>query len=111
MTAGRNQVLRVGDRVRFEDDEWSVTGHDGTRVRLADDIGRAQLLLAGHLLTSPGFRLFGADPAARCLDPVGLLDALPCGCRKVRPCWSACIPIFGAGHDQLLPCPLAHRHW
>jgi transposase InsO family protein len=76
VTAG-NQMLRVGDRVRFEDDEWSVTGLDGTRVRLADDTGRAQLLLAGHLLTSPGFRLLGADPAARCLDPVGLLDALP----------------------------------
>lgn len=77
MTAGRNQVLRIGDRVRFEDDEWSVTGLDGTRVRLADDTGRAQLLLAGHLLGSPGFRLLGAGPAARSLDPVGLLDALP----------------------------------
>ncbi|OJF15420.1 Mu transposase C-terminal domain-containing protein [Couchioplanes caeruleus] len=77
MTAGHNQVLRVGDRVRFEDDEWSVTGLDGTRVRLSGDTGRTRLLLAGHLLASPGFRLLGADPAARYLDPVGLLDALP----------------------------------
>ena len=59
MTFGRNKVLRVGDRVRFEDDEWSVTGLDGARVRLADDTGRAQLLLVGHLLAGPGFRLLG----------------------------------------------------
>jgi len=57
-------VLRVGDQVHFEDSCWTVAGLDGTRVRLADMAGRAQLLLAAHLVASPGFRLLNTGDVA-----------------------------------------------
>lgn len=70
-------MLRVGDRVLFDEQTFTVVGYAGTRVRLADASGVAQVVLLGHLLASPGFALLDTvAPAAR-VEPVGLLDGLP----------------------------------
>jgi putative transposase len=71
------RVLRVGNQVRFEDDGWTVAGLDGARVRLVDDAGRTQVVLAGHLLASAGFTVLNTDRVTQRLDPIGLMDALP----------------------------------
>src|SRR5262245_11660495 len=44
-------------------------------IRLRSDAGE-QLVLAGHLVASPGFAVLDAEPAPA-VDPFGLLDALP----------------------------------
>jgi transposase InsO family protein len=68
-------VLRPGDRVIFDGDEHQVVGLSGTVIRLRSDAGE-QLVLAGHLVASPGFAVLDAEPAPA-VDPFGLLDALP----------------------------------
>ena len=68
-------VLRQGDRVSFDGDEHQVVGLSGTVIRLRSDTGE-QLVLAGHLLASPGFAVLDAEPAPT-VDPFGLLDGLP----------------------------------
>ena len=72
----RPSVLRLGDQVRFDEFLCTVAGLDGTRVRLADDAGGAQVVELTHLLTAPGFTVAAAAPAPG-LDPFGLLDATP----------------------------------
>jgi hypothetical protein len=47
------------------------------RLRLVDDAGRAEVVLAGHLLASAGFTLLNTDRVTQRLDPIGLMDALP----------------------------------
>lgn len=67
-------VLRPGDRVSFDGDEHQVVGLSGTVVRLRSDAGE-QLVLAGHLVASPGFAVLDAEPGPE-VDAFGLLDAL-----------------------------------
>lgn len=45
-------ALRAGDRVRFEERVFTVTGLEGTMVRLLDDRGGAVLALFSYLMAS-----------------------------------------------------------
>jgi putative transposase len=76
MTADARLVLRIGDRVVFDDDEHLVVGLAGPAVRLRSDAGAEQLLLVGYLMAAPDFAVVdaGALPA---VEPFGLLEALP----------------------------------
>lgn len=86
MSDGR-AAPRVGDRVLFEGRSVTVGGFSGTRVRLVDDAGGAQVLLLAHLLAAPGFELLEAGALPARLDPVGLLDALPAGVLEQARSW------------------------
>jgi putative transposase len=68
-------VLRPGEKVSFDGGEHQVVGLSGTVVRLRSDAGE-QIVLAGHLMASPGFAVVDAQPALA-VDQFGLLDALP----------------------------------
>lgn len=69
-------VLRPGDWVHFDNEEHQVVGLAGTSVRLRSETGAEQVVLAGHLMASPGFAVVDADPAPA-VEPFGLLDSLP----------------------------------
>ncbi|MEU0490776.1 Mu transposase C-terminal domain-containing protein [Nocardiopsis sp. NPDC006139] len=71
-------VLRPGDRILFDDAEWTVTAV-GEAVRLVDGAGSSQVILLSYLLSSEGFELLSGAPTpmAPRLEPVGLLEALP----------------------------------
>jgi hypothetical protein len=71
---GPRGVLRVGDRVRFDDTVHTVAGLAGTMVRLVDEVGAASLVLFTHMVGSDGFALLDSVPTAPGLPPFGLLD-------------------------------------
>jgi len=72
----RAMVLRVGDRVRFDELAQTVVGLSGTLVRLADEQGRTSVVHLPHLLAADGFEHLGERVAAPAL-PAGLLHAVP----------------------------------
>ena len=78
MTSPRSAVLRLGDWVRFDDEDHQVVGLAGTSVRLRSAAGAEMVVLASYLLASPSFEVIdsgqGLSPA---LEPFGLLDGLP----------------------------------
>ena len=78
MTSPRSAVLRLGDWVRFDDEDYQVVGLAGTSVRLRSAAGAEMVVLASYLLASPSFEVIDAGrgllPA---LEPFGLLDGLP----------------------------------
>ena len=70
-------VLRVGDRVRFEDAEHLVVAIEGTTVRLVAPDGRPWLASAAFLAGSPGFEVTGGASGQRPgMPPFALLDAV-----------------------------------
>jgi hypothetical protein len=69
-------VLRLGDWVRFDGGEYQVVAVGGTSVRLRSAAGAEVVVLAGHLMASPGFALVDGAPLPR-VEPFGLLDSLP----------------------------------
>jgi len=73
---GRLAVLRPGDRVVFDGAEHQVAGLAGTSVRLRSGHGTEQVVLAAHLMASPGFAVVDGAPLPE-MAPFGLLDALP----------------------------------
>jgi putative transposase len=73
---GGRAVLRPGDRVSFDGAEHQVLGLVGTAVRLRDDAGTEQVVLAGYLMAAPDFQVLGAASLPS-VEPVGLLDTLP----------------------------------
>ena len=70
-------VIRVDDRVRFEDAEHVVVAIAGTTVRLVAPDGRPWLASAAFLAGSPGFEVIGG-PAGQgpAMPPFALLDAV-----------------------------------
>jgi hypothetical protein len=68
--------MRVGDWVSFDDNDHQVTGLAGTSVRLRSEDGAEQVVLAAHLMASPGFSVTGTDPLPA-VEPTGLLATLP----------------------------------
>ncbi|MGV9259195.1 hypothetical protein ACWDQO_17465 [Streptomyces sp. NPDC003703] len=75
--ASRPGVLRVGDRVLFEDNEHTVVGIEGVTVRLHGDDGRDQALLLPYLLSSYGFALVGTASEKAEFAAAGVLESLP----------------------------------
>ncbi|SCE26119.1 Mu transposase, C-terminal [Streptomyces sp. OspMP-M43] len=75
--ASRPGVLRVGDRVLFEDNEHTVVGIEGVTVRLHGDAGRDQALLLPYLLSSDGFALVGTASEKAEFASAGVLESLP----------------------------------
>ncbi|MEU8258654.1 Mu transposase C-terminal domain-containing protein [Micromonospora inaquosa] len=69
-------VLRPGDWVHFDGGEHQVVGLAGATVRLRSGAGAEQVVLAGHLMATPGFAVVDAGTAPT-VEPFGLLDALP----------------------------------
>jgi transposase InsO family protein len=71
-------VLRVGDRVRFEEGEHQVVGIEGTTVRLLAGDGRPWLAALAFLTASPGFELLGSGGHGRgpALPPFAMLDTV-----------------------------------
>jgi hypothetical protein len=69
-------MLRIGDRVRFEDLTRTVVGLAGTVVRLADEHGRTMAVQLPFLLASGGFEVVGSR-GNRAVPDSGLLDRLP----------------------------------
>ncbi|MCK9871405.1 Mu transposase C-terminal domain-containing protein [Nocardiopsis dassonvillei] len=84
--AGR--VLRPGDRILFDDAEWTVTAV-GEGVRLVDGVGSSQVVLLSYLLSSAGFELLSSVPApvAPRLEPAGLLETLPAAVVEKARAW------------------------
>jgi putative transposase len=76
MGTGTLAVLRLGDWVHFDGGEYQVVAVVGTSVRLRSSAGPELVVLAGHLMASPGFALVDAAPLPR-MEPFGLLDSLP----------------------------------
>jgi len=70
------QVLRVGDRVRYDGRELAVIGLSATMVRLRDDAGGEEVIAASQLQSGPGFAVVGAQPDPR-LEGLGLLAHVP----------------------------------
>ncbi|MYW98698.1 MULTISPECIES: Mu transposase C-terminal domain-containing protein [unclassified Streptomyces] len=78
-------VLRVGDRVRFEDRVQTVVGLSGTTVRLVDEHNTASMVMFAHLMASDGFELLDSTAPTSGLPPFGLLDTVPeVALRKAR---------------------------
>ncbi|MEW1660130.1 Mu transposase C-terminal domain-containing protein [Streptomyces sp. NPDC093707] len=78
-------VLRVGDRVRFDDRVHTVVGLSGTTVRLVDEHNTASMVMFAHLMASDGFELLDATATTPGLPPFGLLDTVPeVALRKAR---------------------------
>lgn len=79
MTArvSRPGVLRVGDRVLFEEGEHTVVGIEGVMVRLHGADGRDQALLLPFLLASDGFALVGLSGDETEFASAGVLESLP----------------------------------
>jgi len=78
MTGGKatTAVLRVGDRIRFDEVVQTVVGLSGTMVRLADEHGKTSVIRLPHLLADPSFGRIGQhDPGP--LLVAGLLHGLP----------------------------------
>ena len=69
-------VLRPGDWVRFDGDDHQVVALAGVSVRLKSTAGAEMVVLAAHLMGSPGFEVIAGAPVPQ-LPPLGLLDALP----------------------------------
>ncbi|MFI0797033.1 Mu transposase C-terminal domain-containing protein [Micromonospora rubida] len=71
------RLLRVGDRVVFEDVEQQVVALTGSRVRLVGPDGTPTAVLLMHLVDSPGFRVVdGAVTAAQAVIALHQLDDL-----------------------------------
>ncbi|MEW2810358.1 hypothetical protein AB0929_25100 [Streptomyces massasporeus] len=70
-------ALRVGDQVRLDERLHTVVGLSGTLVRLADEAGRASLVLLPHLLTAEGFEFLGQRDGSPVVAPFALLDTVP----------------------------------
>ncbi|WP_211346719.1 Mu transposase C-terminal domain-containing protein [Actinokineospora cianjurensis] len=75
MSVGR-PVLAVGDRVGFDGGEHQVVGLAGTSVRLRDESGGEQVVLAGHLMAAADFVVLNS-PGPVAVEPFGLLESLP----------------------------------
>ncbi len=71
-------VLRVGDKVRFEEAVHQVVAIEGTTVRLVAADGRHWLAAASFLTGSPGFEVVGEPlPGQRpVLPPFAMLDTV-----------------------------------
>ncbi|MEU4449294.1 hypothetical protein AB0K14_38180 [Actinosynnema sp. NPDC050801] len=76
-------VLRVGDRVAFDGDEYLVVGLAGSAVRLRADASGEQVVLARHLMAAADFAVLDS-PGLSAVEPFGLLDALPAGAERWR---------------------------
>ncbi|MGO4649337.1 hypothetical protein AB4305_31010 [Nocardia sp. 2YAB30] len=74
--SGWSAVLRLGDWVSFDGDEFQVVALAGTSVRLRSATGEELVVLASHLLGSPGFEVVGGEPLPQ-ISPFGMLDSLP----------------------------------
>lgn len=70
-------ALRVGDQVRLDERLHTVVGLSGTLVRLADEAGRASLVLLPHLLAAEGFEFLGQRDGSPVVAPFALLDTVP----------------------------------
>ncbi|MBY6386611.1 DDE-type integrase/transposase/recombinase (plasmid) [Rhodococcus erythropolis] len=57
------KLLKVGDRIFFDDDEHLVVALSGVRVRLEAADGTASVVLVSHLVDSPGFAILGQSDA------------------------------------------------
>ena len=71
-------VLRVGDKVRFEEAVHQVVAIEGTTVRLVAADGRHWLAAVSFLTGSPGFEVVGEPlPGQRpVLPPFAMLDTV-----------------------------------
>lgn len=70
-------VIRVDDRVRFDDAEHAVVAINGTTVRLVAPDGQPWLASAAFLAGSPGFEVVGGAPGqGPVMPPFALLDAV-----------------------------------
>jgi transposase InsO family protein len=70
-------VIRVGDRVRFENGVHLVAGLGGTTVRLVAEDGRPWLAAAGYLMAAPDFEIVGDHDDGPVFPPFALLGAVP----------------------------------
>lgn len=76
MTLSTVAVLRPGDWVLYDGSEHQVLALAGTSVRLRTVDGADSVVLAGHLMASPGFAVVDSEPAPS-VEPFALLDSLP----------------------------------
>ncbi len=74
--SGWSAVLRLGDWVSFDGDEFQIVALAGTSVRLRSSVGEELVVLASHLIGSPGFEVVGGEPLPQ-ISPFGMLDSLP----------------------------------
>jgi hypothetical protein len=76
VTLARPAVIRPGDRVRFDGNDYLVVALVGTAVRLRADEGTEAVVLASYLMASSEFAVLGGDPLPS-IESFGLLDGLP----------------------------------
>ncbi|MEU5845717.1 Mu transposase C-terminal domain-containing protein [Saccharopolyspora shandongensis] len=73
-------VLRTGDRVRFDGQEHTVVGLSGTAVRLVGDDAVSSVVSVGHLQSAPDFDVVataGGAYSPALLASVGRLESVP----------------------------------
>lgn len=71
------QILKVGDRVMFDDTEHTVVALNGTWIRLVATDGTSTAVLLTHLMAAPGFALVNAAEPSRPSLSSASLDDLP----------------------------------
>ncbi|SEH03629.1 hypothetical protein SAMN05444920_14043 [Nonomuraea solani] len=69
------EVLKLGDRIRFDQTDHTVVGISGTAVRLQSEAGSDSVVLQSHLLSWNDFQVIdgGKRPSVTAL---GLLDTV-----------------------------------
>jgi putative transposase len=107
--SGWPTVLRPGDWVTFDGDEHQVVAIAGVSVRLRSATGEEAVVLATHLMGSPGFGVIDGEPLPQ-LSPFGLLDSLADDVVDAAKRWERHIVEVATGlppdaPDGALPCP------
>ena len=69
-------VVRLGDRVHYNNADRTVVGLEGTAVRLVTDAGAVCVVTLAYLIASAGFYLV-EEGSRRKIPPVAILDGLP----------------------------------
>ncbi|WP_449061539.1 Mu transposase C-terminal domain-containing protein [Planomonospora algeriensis] len=80
------EVLKLGDRVRFDQAEHTVVGLSGTAVRLQSQMGVDSVVLLSHLLSWSDFEVIGGAEQPS-LTSLGLLEAVPPRAREMAMFW------------------------
>ena len=102
MTLSTVAVLRPGDWVHYDGSEHQVLALAGTAVRLRSDNGSESVVLAGHLMASPGFAVVDSEPAPS-VEPFALLDSLPGAVLDAAREWERHVVEIETGHLAVDP--------
>lgn len=87
MSVSRPRPLRVGDRVRLGDTDWTVAGLDGAVVHLADSRGGTRSLSVAEMQASDGFAVIGEVRSVAPVSVSRVLNGLPAETAELALWW------------------------